>query len=110
MQGSASDASVGSARGLAQTSDFIATENGTVFVVPNGASGPGPVSTGDGFSYTGGSGGNGFSSNTTGLRLMDPVNTGPYQYPNGYGGLNNLGQTVDPYTGRTIQRSDPKGP
>jgi RHS repeat-associated protein len=93
---------------LARSPDFIATENGTVFAVPKGATGPGPVASGKGFSFTGGSGGNGLNPNTTGLRLMDPVTTGPYQYPNGYGVyMNQAGRTVDPYTGLPIPRNDP---
>ena len=86
---------------------FIVTANGTVFPVPNGAVGPGPVNSGNGFSFTGGSGGNGLSPQTTGLRIMDPTP----QYPNGYGVYMNsatpTAQTVNPYTGQTISRSDP---
>jgi hypothetical protein len=108
VQGSASGAPVGTAGGLSQTPDFIATENGTVFVVPDGATGPGPVNSGRGFSFVGGSGGNGLDSNTTGLRLMDPLTSGRYQYPNGYGVyMDNAGNTVDPYTGMPIPRNDP---
>ncbi len=86
---------------------FIVTANGTVFPVPEGAVGPGPVNSGNGFSFTGGSGGNGLSPQTTGLRIMDPT----LSYPNGYGVYMNsatpTAQTVNPYTGRTISPSDP---
>jgi hypothetical protein len=86
---------------------FIVTANGTVFPMPSGAVGPGPVNSGNGFSFTGGSGGNGLSPQTTGLRIMDPTP----RYPNGYGVYMNsatpTAQTVNPYTGRTIPPSDP---
>ena len=88
--------------------DFIASENGTVFPVPEGATGPGSVANDRGFSFTGGSGGNGLSPSTTGLRLMDPRTTGPYPYPNGYGVyMNFAGRTINPYTGLPIPRNDP---
>jgi hypothetical protein len=41
------------------------------------------------------------------VRIMDPVATGKYQYPNGYAVyMNESGQTVNPLTGRTIGNSD----
>ena len=91
-----------------QAPDFIVSPGGTVFTVPKGASGPFPVRTGKGFEYTGGSGGNGLSQRTTDVRIMDPVTSGKYQYPGGYGSYGNTsGQAVNPYTGKTIPRSDP---
>ena len=58
--------------------------------------------------YTGGSGGYGLSSRATDVRLMDPVTTGKYQYPTGYGSYGNAtGQTINPYTGQTLFKADP---
>jgi RHS repeat-associated protein len=88
--------------------NFVVSPGGTVYPVPQGATGPNGVSTGKGVQYEGGSGGYGFSPNTSGLRIMDPVITGPYQYPSGYGVyMNPSGQTINPFTGRTIAPSDP---
>ena len=44
--------------------NFIVSKGGTVFPVPEGAAGPGPVNSGNGFSFTGGSGGNGLRTCT----------------------------------------------
>jgi hypothetical protein len=105
--GGASSALQGARLG-GQAPDFIVSPGGTVFTVPKGASGPFPVRTGKGFEYTGGSGGNGLSQRTTDVRIMDPVTSGKYQYPGGYGSYGNTsGQAVNPYTGKTIPRSDP---
>ena len=42
------------------------------------------------------------------VRVMDPVTTGKYQYPNGYVVyMNSAGQTVNPLTGRTVSNVDP---
>lgn len=42
------------------------------------------------------------------VRVMDPVTTGNYQYPNGYVSYeNSAGQAVNPITGQTISRADP---
>jgi hypothetical protein len=87
---------------------FIAHPNGDVLPVPKGAEGPTPAESGNGFQFKGGSGGHGLDSRTTGVRIMDPVTSGPYQYPNGYASyFNESGQTVNPFTGRTIPNSDP---
>jgi hypothetical protein len=89
------------------TPNFIVSPGGTAFPVPDGAM-RGSVRTGKGFAYRDGSGGYGFSPDTTGLRLMDPVlPPRRYPYPNGYGvymDRNDL--TIDPFTGRTILDSD----
>ncbi len=42
------------------------------------------------------------------VRVMDPVTTGNFQYPNGYVSYeNSSGQAVNPLTGQTISRTDP---
>ncbi len=88
--------------------DFIVSKNGTVYPVPKGASGPIPAGSGKGFQFTGGSGGHGLSPKTTDVRIMDPVTSGKYQYPGGYGSYGNAaGQTVNPLSGQTIPKSDP---
>ena len=46
--------------------NFIVSEGGTVYPVPEGATGPFPVTSGKGFQYIGGSGGNGLSFFDTG--------------------------------------------
>lgn len=89
--------------------DFIGTENGDLIAVPSGAAGPTPT-RGAGFQYTGGSGGNGLDSRVTNVRIMDPTLPNPPSpgYPNGYVSYSNAGgQTVNPYTGRTVSPSDP---
>jgi len=53
--------------------------------VPKGATGPLSVETGKGFQFIEGAGGNGLNSKVTGFRFMDPITTGKYQYPGGYG-------------------------
>lgn len=88
--------------------DYIVTPGGVVVPVPKGAVGPTPVSGGKGFQFTGGGGGHGFDPRTTNVRIMDPVTTGQYTYPNGYVSYSNAsGQTVNPYTGQTVAKSDP---
>lgn len=88
--------------------NFIVHPNGDVLPVPDGAEGPTLADNGDGFQFKGGSGGHGLDPKTTGVRIMDPVTSGPYQYPNGYASyFNESGQTVNPFTGRTIANNDP---
>uniref|UniRef100_UPI000685A2B2 hypothetical protein n=1 Tax=Effusibacillus pohliae TaxID=232270 RepID=UPI000685A2B2 len=89
------------------STDFVVSPGGTAVPVPKGATGPGPVNNGKGFSYTGGSGGHSFDKRVTGVRIMDPTN----RYPNGYAVyMNKTGQTVNPFTGRTTQgKADPWG-
>ncbi len=87
---------------------FLTSPNGETIVVPKGATGPTPVESGKGFQFTGGSGGNGLDTRVTGVRIMDPVTTGKYPYPNGYVSyMNEGGQTVHPHTGQTISNADP---
>lgn len=88
--------------------NFIVSEGGTAYPVPEGATGPFPAESGKGFQFTGGSGGNGLSPSATDFRFMDPVTTGKYQYPGGYGSYGNAaGQTINPLTGQTIAPSNP---
>jgi hypothetical protein len=88
---------------------FIAKSNGEVIRVPEGATGPTPVRTGNGFQFTGGSGGSPLSPAVSGVRVMDPVTSGKFLYPNGYVSyFNELGQTVNPFTiSPNISPSDP---
>jgi hypothetical protein len=79
-----------------------------VIRIPEGAEGPVPADSGKGFQFTGGSGGAPLDSRVAGVRVMDPVTSGKYLYPNGYVSyFNEAGQTVNPFTGQTIARSDP---
>ena len=88
--------------------NFIVHPNGDVLPVPDGAEGPVPADSGKGIQFNGGSGGRGLAPGTSGVRIMDPVTSGPYQYPNGYASyFNDSGQTVNPFTGRTISNLDP---
>ena len=87
---------------------FIARSSGEVVRIPDGAIGPTPVRTGNGFQFTDGSGGGPLDSRVAGIRVMDPVTSGKYLYPHGYVSyFNEQGQTVSPFTGRTIAQSDP---
>lgn len=64
--------------------------------VPKGATGV-PVQTGKGLEYTIPRGTPEIDPRVTGIRIMDPVTTGKYQYPNGYAVyMNEAGQTVNP--------------
>ncbi|WP_152990326.1 DNRLRE domain-containing protein [Sphaerimonospora mesophila] len=88
---------------------FVVRPNGEAIIVPKGATGPAPVDNGKGFRFTGGNGGHGLSNKTSGVRIMDPTTTpGGHQYPEGYVNYQNRsGQTVDPFTGKTIGKSHP---
>ena len=95
------------AGGGSSVPSFIVSEGGTVFPVPKGSTGPLGVESGKGFQFVGGSGGNGLSSKVADFRMMDPVTTGKFQYPGGYGSyLNKAGQTINPLTGKTISKTD----
>jgi len=88
--------------------NFVVHPSGEVVPVPTGAVGPTPVRSGNGFQYTGGSGGHGLDPRVTDVRIMDSVTTGKYPKPDGYVSYGNAGgQTVNPWTGQTISRSDP---
>jgi hypothetical protein len=87
---------------------FIAKSNGEVIRVPEQATGPTPADNGLGFQFRGGSGGSPLSPRVAGARVMDPVASGKFLYPNGYVSyFNELDQPVNPFTGQTIGRSDP---
>jgi len=48
------------------------------------------------------------SEQVASVRIMQPLTSGKYQYPNGYAVyMNRLGQTIDPLTGQTIANSHP---
>ncbi|CAN5552896.1 hypothetical protein BH11ACT6_BH11ACT6_30160 [soil metagenome] len=50
----------------------------------------------------------GLDPRVVGVRIMDPIASGPYPYPNGYAVYqNDRGQAVNPVTGNTVGRSDP---
>jgi hypothetical protein len=88
---------------------FIVDPGGTVYPVPTGATGPTPVinpaGNQTGVAFTGGSGGANGQVST--MRIMDPVTSGKYQYPDGYVKYENAnGQGVDPYTGKTGSKPD----
>ena len=95
----------------------VVTPGGDAVQVYSGASGPSPVVNGSGnvtgHQYQGGSGGEGMSPNTTGVRITDPTPSRGASpgYPNGYVSYNNSAnpkpQTVNPQTGRTAPKSDP---
>ncbi len=73
--------------------------------VPAGAAG---VDIGTGVQYSIPEGTPGLDPRVVSVRVMDPVTTGKYQYPNGYVVyMNASGQTVNPLTGRTISNADP---
>jgi hypothetical protein len=82
--------------------DFVVSPGGTAFPVPSGAAGPLPTRA-SGFQFTGGAGGNGLNSQVTGVRFMDAnANQGARAVY-----MNQTGQTVSPFNGRTVPRSDP---
>ena len=101
----ASDNSPKGTGNAVSTPNFLVSADGETLPLPKGATGPGSTDTGKGFSYTGGSGGNGLNSRVTGIRIMDPTP----RYPKGYVVyMNNMGQTVDPFKGKTtVSPSDP---
>ncbi len=94
--------------------NFIVTPNGTAIPVPEGASGPTPVTNPGGrqtgVAYTGGSGGQNGKVST--VRIMEPTpprGNSP-GYPNGYVKYENSAspkpQGVDPVTGRTLSNAE----
>jgi hypothetical protein len=89
------------------TIDSVAGPNGETLPLPKGATGV-PVDTGKGFTYDIPAGTAGLDPRVTQVRIMDPVTTGKYQYPNGYVVyMNKAGQSVNPLTGQTIAKSSP---
>lgn len=87
--------------------NFVANANGETVAVPEGAVGPTMAETGKGIQFTGGSGGRGQDPRVTDVRIMDPVTSGKYQYPDGYVVYSNGSQTVNPWTGQTVSNADP---
>lgn len=88
--------------------NFVVHPNGEIVPVPTGAIGPTPARTGSGFQFRGGSGGHGLDPRVTDVRIMDPVVGGKHPLPNGYVSYGNAsGQTVNPWTGRTIDPGNP---
>jgi hypothetical protein len=52
--------------------------------------------------------GMGMSPRAVRVRIMEPVTTGPYLYPNGYlAYMNAAGQTTNPLTGQIVSNDDP---
>lgn len=80
---------------------------GEVLPLPKGAAGT-PVATGKGWAYDIPAGTKGLDPRAVQVRVMDPVTTGKYQYPNGYVVyMNKAGQSVNPLTGQTVSKADP---
>ncbi|MFI6344144.1 DUF6531 domain-containing protein [Streptomyces sp. NPDC050560] len=80
---------------------------GETLPLPKGATGT-PVATGKGWAYDIPSGTKGLDPRVQQVRVMDPVTTGKYQYPNGYVVyMNKAGQSVNPLTGQTVGKADP---
>ena len=72
--------------------------------------GPLPAQNGRGFRYIGGSGGHGLDTRVAEVRIMDPVPSRGQSpgYTGGYVTYSNaVGQSVNPYTGRTVAQVDP---
>lgn len=66
------------------------------------------VDSGKGLMFDIPAGTEGLDPRVVGVRVMDPVDSGPYPYPNGYVVYQNAaGQAVNPVTGNTVGRSDP---
>ncbi|MFE0688237.1 polymorphic toxin-type HINT domain-containing protein [Streptomyces xiamenensis] len=75
--------------------------------VPSGAVGS-AANNGNGMRYSIPSGTDGLHPRVVEIRIMGPVTSGKYQYPNGYVVYHNAsGQKVNPLTGQTIGNSDP---
>jgi RHS repeat-associated protein len=102
----ASQTAVSSSQDAIHSPGFIVKPNGETVIVPKGATGPTPTK-GAGFQFTGGSGGHGLHPTTSDVRIMDPYLSGPYPKPNGYASYLKGGQTVQPFSGQTVGKSDP---
>lgn len=87
--------------------DSVAGPGGEVLPLPKGATGT-PTANGKGMTYAIPERTDGLNSRVTQVRVMQPVTTGKYQYPNGYVVyMNNGGQSVNPLTGQTLGKADP---
>jgi len=95
----------GEGTSLSQGTDFVVNTRGSAVAVPQGAAGPSAPSSGTGMVYTGGQGGPGMDGKTTGVRIMD-ANQSQGRRVN-Y--MNKKKQTVDPKSGQTISKKDPRG-
>jgi hypothetical protein len=87
--------------------DFIASPNGSIIRIPQGAEGPFPVMNGKGVMYTGGSGGFGLPKNISSVRIMDPK----FGFQNGYVNYgstqaNGGWQSLSPITGKSVSPND----
>jgi RHS repeat-associated protein len=75
--------------------------------VPRGSVGT-PTLTGKGMEYVIPRGTAEISERVASIRIMEPVTSGKYQYPNGYAVyMNDSGQTINPLTGKTVAPGDP---
>src|SRR5262245_53564026 len=95
---------------LPSAPDFVVTAGGDVIPIPRRARGPLPAQNGRGFRYVGGSGGYGLDSRVSEVRIMEPVPPRGQSpgYPGGYVTYSNaIGQSVNPYTSRTVAQADP---
>jgi hypothetical protein len=67
-----------------------------------------PTLTGKGMEYVIPRGTAEISERVASIRIMEPVTSGKYQYPNGYAVyMNDSGQTINPLTGKTVAPGDP---
>lgn len=93
------------AKGAAKGTGYVVTPKGEAIKIPDGAAGPTNPNKGSGMVYQGGSGGKGMDSRTTGVRIMDANSNQGRRVIY----MNKSGQSVDPSTGRTISKNDPRG-
>ena len=93
--------------GFAPTPSVIRVGDYKLPAVPQGATGE-PVITGRGLQYSIPPGTPELDPAVTGIRIMNPVNRGPYLYPNGYAAyMNTAEQTINPLNGQTVLNTDP---
>lgn len=91
----------------APTPQILRVGDARITAVPAGAAGK-PTVTGKGLVYEIPSGTPELSPNVSSIRVMDPMVTGKYTYPNGYAVyMNKSGQTIDPFSGQTVSNSHP---
>ncbi len=88
---------------VGKSPSFVVNSSGQAVAIPKGATGPSMPLRGTGMVYDGGSGGFGMDQKVSGVRIMD-ANANQGRRVN-Y--INNQGQTVNPFTGRTVPRTDP---
>lgn len=95
--------------GTSRTTDFVVTEAGESIAIPNGAKGPFAPERGTGMVYQGGSGGKGMDPKVSGVRIMDPSGRRAGREVSYINNAKPMAQTVDPKTGKTISKKDPRG-